>query len=450
MFSQSVLHDLWALRVQNLKPRMDFEITADSDTETQGSVFSSQEDTEAEREPDESFKRAVKTSAAPNMVQSLALCYMATQILRLPVLLGDLISWASAGSLLYHRAITEIPRDMRDRLPGMYHALLDPQIHLTPDKMFRAVTSLVLLFDKDYGMSLPALNVPLHLFRLLEELALPLEVYPAVRRIAVFLHFDFLYPTVNKKRIHVVDFPEAQLAACIVIAIKLFYGFDVVPRHPTDEESPAAATIDWNKWKTYTERYDREVKATGPLGYENAMRATEIDLLNLSDSKIDDYLDFYAKTWTVQDPADTDKDVDFRRMMLDSFPVGSRSTPLETAPDFSELKKEKVRSVQASLRPTPVILAEEAKYMERRVVRPGEEYQCHKNVQNLEGYARMFYEAMAKVSGLTVQHIVRAVVFAERRLTKLKPTRKFVRDGKRGRVDTEDLLDDEPDGLTEL
>jgi RNA polymerase I-specific transcription initiation factor RRN7 len=312
-------------------------------------------------------------------------------------------------------------------------------IDLTNGKLLHAVTSLILLYNKDFGLVMPQLNLPAHLFRLMEELALPLEIYPTVRRLAAFMKLNFIYPEISKRQINVIDFPEAQVVACIIVVLKLFYGFDGTQRVPTTETSPGAAIIDWDEWEKIMEDSD-------PLEYQEAMQMTDREVIDLPDPKIDDYLDFFEEHFTIDDPQDRDKDADFRKMMLGLFPLCSRSTNRRDIRGVTRTRKqENVRAMQESLRPNRVISGIEEMELFEKVARPGERYEVHRNIYQLRGHAEAFYKAVAHISGLPLKSIVRAVVHAENKLKRMKegklpkgrPAKQFYKS--KERLDTEDL-----------
>lgn len=81
-----VTKDLWQLRLELLRDRL--RTTDDLDT-----VFSSQQKSATEAENPGISKRRKWNSRAkrtPNILESLALCYMAVTTLRLPIGMGDL------------------------------------------------------------------------------------------------------------------------------------------------------------------------------------------------------------------------------------------------------------------------------------------------------------------------------------------------------------------------
>lgn len=405
--------------MQNLPERMSFDNLHDSDSQSQ--MFSSQsEDTSGETTATDFTSRAVRSVSTPTIVQSLALCYMGIWLLRLPITLGDMIKWVKQGELLYFRAIKEIPREMKDRLPGQYHYQLDPQSQLTTKKLHHAVTATFLLYQKDFSMAFPSLNVPLQLFRCIEELALPTEVYPTVQRLASLLSYDFAYlRDEQKKKLRIIDFPEAQLISTIVIAVKLLYPLDGVKRYPSSAQDPSTAILNWGAWVQARQEYEDQVRDGGKPLYEDAAKVSEMDVLKMTDAKIDDYLDYFDKTWTVDAPHMRDKDADFRTALMDMFPVGPR-TSTHFNLNYTELKSQKVKAVQRALKARRVVTREQERSLEKKVVRPGSLYRRYRLATELDGHAKAFYTAAADYAGLDLQSVVRAVHLAEQKLQVLK------------------------------
>ncbi|QDS70646.1 hypothetical protein FKW77_000904 [Venturia effusa] len=417
---ETIVHDLWALRLQNLPERMSFDSHHDSDSQSQ--MFSSQsEDTSGETTATDFTIRAVRSVSTPSLVQSLALCYMGIWLLRLPITLGDLIRWVRQGELLYFKAIKEVPREMKDRLPGQYHSQLDPQSQLTAKKLHHAVTATFLLYQKDFKMEFPSLNMPPHLLRCIEELALPIEVYSSVQRLAALLSYDFAYlRDEQRKKLRIVDFPESQLISTIIVAVKLLYPFDGTKRYPHSAEDPSSVVLNWGAWVRARSEYEDHVLNAGKLSYEDAAKVSEMDLLKMSDSMIDDYLDYFDKTWTVDAPHVRDKDADYRLALMDMFPVGQRESTHSNNLNFAELKSQKGRTVQGALKARRTVTREQEHAMNKKIARPGSLYRRHRHAAKLDGYARAFYTAAADYAGLSLQSVVRAVYLTEQKLQVLK------------------------------
>lgn len=406
--------------MQKLPERMSFDNLHDSDSQSQ--MFSSHsEDTSGETTATDFTSRAAKSISTPTIVQSLALCYMGIWLLRLPITLGDLITWVKQGELLYFRAIKEIPRDMKDRLPGQYHKQLDPQSQLTAKRLHHAVTATFLLYQKDHSMAFPSLNVPLQLFRCMEELALPIEVYPTVQRLASLLSFDFSYLRDEQKtKLRIIDFPEAQFVSTAIIAVKLLYPLDDIKRYPFSAQDPSVAVLNWSAWVQARQEYEDHVRDGGRLLYEDAADISEMDVLKMTDSKIDDYLDYFDKTWTVDAPHMRDKDADFRTALMEMFPVGQRTSTHSNNLNFSGLKSQKIKAVQQSLTARRVVTREQERALEKKVARPGRLYRRYRLATELDGHAKAFYTAAADYAGLDLQSVVRAVHLTEQKLQVLK------------------------------
>lgn len=406
--------------MENLLERLPSDHLHDSDSESE--LFSSQsEDTSGETTATDSSSRAVRSVSIPTMLQSLTLCYMGVWLLRLPITLGDMIKWVQQGELLYFRAIKEIPREMKDRLPAQYHFMLDPQSLLTAKKLHHAVTATFLLYQRDFSMEFPSINVPLQLFRYIEELALPIEVYPAVQKLASLLSYDFAHlHNEQKKKLRIIDFPEAQLISTIIIAVKLLYPFDDLKRYPSSAEDSSVAVLNWETWHQAKQEYEDKVCDGSKLSYEAAAKISEIDVLKMADSAIDDYLDYFHKTWTVDDPQARDEDADFRIALLDMFPVGQSTSTSSCNINISKLRSHKIKVVQRSLKLRRVVTKEQDHTLEKKVVRPGSMDQRYRHATDLDGYAKAFYTAAAEFAGLDLQSVVRAVYLTEQRIEVLK------------------------------
>jgi RNA polymerase I-specific transcription initiation factor RRN7 len=384
-----------------------------SDSESQ--MFSSQGSGDAMGSSTEetTTSHLTRVPSTPKLLQSLALCFMGVHLLKLPITLGDFLKWVKSGELLYYRAIKSIPKHMIDRLPGQYHPFLDPQDTLSPDTLHRAVTGTIVRYQKEFDMSLPPMNVALHLFRYIEELALPVEVYTSAKRVGNFASFGFTYPEQKGTKFRIVDFPDGQLAAAVIVSVKMLYPFDSIKRYPRHGGDPAGAVMNWDAWEKARKRYADSTRQDERLEWEVAMKVTENDVLNMSDTNIDDYLDYFAKTWTIADPEDKDKDADYRRAMLDLFPIIPNTQPPPAPIDVSGLQSEMIKSVTAALIPRRVITEEQEEELGKTVQRPGSLYKRYRAEKDLEGHAKVFYQAVADLAGISLKSAVRAVYITE-------------------------------------
>jgi len=78
----------------------------------------------------------------------------------------------------------------------------------------------------------------------------------------------------------------------IVIATKLSHPFDDLERIPQSETDPTTVKVDWARW--------RKIMAEAPtkgLNRGEEIKVTEADVMKMSGNKMDDYLDWYQRTW---------------------------------------------------------------------------------------------------------------------------------------------------------
>lgn len=418
--SKLLVRDLWSIRLDALADRMDVNPISDSESESQ--MFSSQsDDTGSSSDGTSVNSRAINPSATPKLIHTVALCYVAAQILRAPIFIGDFLKWMRQGDLLYYRAIKEIPQDILVRLPGQYHPFLDSQDILDSNVLYHAVTSTYLLFQKDVDMKFQRLNFPLYMWRCLHDLVLPIEIYSAFKHVAALAPCTFTIPEEMRGRnLRVNDFPEGQFVACLVIAVKLMHPFDSIKRYPTENDDPGGAVMDWSVWAKAMEIHKRDTKSGERLDWDEAMRVTEDDMFKMTNTEIDDYLDYYTKTWTIEDPDENNKDADFRKAMLDLFPVPNgkqaATTTALTEEQLANLSDERSKKVQEGMIQRRTITMEQERENDMDIERPGGSYRRYKKVADITGHAKVFYEAVAELSGLSLRSVVRAVYLTEARL----------------------------------
>lgn len=75
-------------------------------------------------------RKVLKASDRPRLIVSVGLCYIGLVLLRVAVSLGDLHRWIEEQGLVYLRAISEVPEEMKDRLDSTYWYALDPKVRV--------------------------------------------------------------------------------------------------------------------------------------------------------------------------------------------------------------------------------------------------------------------------------------------------------------------------------
>jgi RNA polymerase I-specific transcription initiation factor RRN7 len=76
----------------------------------------------------------------------------------------------------------------------------------------------------------------------------------------------------------------------LVVAVKLCHGFDSREARPRRDDEPAALAIDWDTWRSNFSK--------GPfLAEASHIDTTEEDVCGMDGAQLDEYLDWYERTW---------------------------------------------------------------------------------------------------------------------------------------------------------
>lgn len=122
-------------------------------------------------------------------------------------------------------------------------------------------------------------------------LTLKVDIYAAARKLGKILEIDFSFPnTLARHRVNA--YPEIQIVSLVVIAAKLCQPFDDIIRFPESFSDPSLLRINWDAWiEIMTEKPVAGIKR----GQEIAV--TDNDVFKMKEKELDDYLDWYQRTW---------------------------------------------------------------------------------------------------------------------------------------------------------
>jgi RNA polymerase I-specific transcription initiation factor RRN7 len=320
---------------------------------------------------------------------------------------------------------------MKSHLPGEYQRALDTEAMLNPDGLQTAIYRICALYTTEFGMSLPAINSPHLLFQYIRQLALPLELYPAIKNLNKIINFTFKYSLASDSRTrrNATSEPEAQLMSLVVITTKLIFPFDsdVMKRYPRSLNEPAAQRIDWKKWvelrkqgaypahaNTSVDVNEGETRSKPPLEKGREIEITDADIFKMSGADMDQYMDWYQRTWIR--PNDAEENVN--KELLDMFPL--KPLPVEDEQrdperEVEEAQLKTVREVHAAMKVYRPVSDEDVRQLQLEsetpveIKRPGSEYRLYPTVEDLPETARAFYEAAAEAACMSVEKLVRAV-----------------------------------------
>ena len=223
-----------------------------------------------------------------------------------------------------------------------------------------------------------------------------------------------------KTRQRVSSLPEISLIGFLVLATKLYHPFDgdQNPRHARSLTDPAALTIDWAAWVLVQQDQDARLHPEGSLPRGSEINVTEEDVMKMTGEELDQYMDFYERTFIDEERAKT-KSRGLPEQLLDMFPTGrlDGSSPAEYSYKEQEeteeaSRKKTLQTVIGSLKLRPII----ADDSDESIPRIGSSYKRYRKVEDLDGCAKVFHEKVAQVAGIKVETLLLAVGQLERKL----------------------------------
>lgn len=417
-----LVKDLWALRLQSVQSKISYE--SETDTETPSShLFTSQSesDSDAASRPSKGGRQkdAIPGEAIPTLIETLSFAYIGMLLLRVPVTVADVHKWANDGELLYYRASREVPLGMRERLPGRYQELLEPQDLLQAEALHRCILERLAIWQKDHGMAVPRLNTPLVLYRWMRDLALPIETFAATQRLmrTLSIELDFWKPTKVGANV-VLRYPEVQLMAVLVVSTKLLFPYDDLERYPRSATDLSALALDWDGWVKLHKDDDGCRNGQRQLTFESAFDFSESDCLEAANDQLDTYLDWCEGNIANEDVRErgrAGRDADFRRTLFKMFPLDPKQP--KHKPNLQSATEAEVDNrdgrTRNMLRPKQVRDAIEE---ERGVERAGSSYRRWRTPNDLVEPMKTLYEIAAKLAGSSIDSMVQAVFLTERKV----------------------------------
>ncbi|PLN84478.1 RNA polymerase I-specific transcription initiation factor Rrn7 [Aspergillus taichungensis] len=409
---ENIVRDLWALRLETLSDKINTFSEKD-----EPEFFSSSQPaaaTEAEKHT-EAPKIGSKYLQWPRLIDSIALCYLAALLMRIPISIADFHRMLMRGEVPFLRIILAIPREMRDRLPQEYLSLLETTRLPKAEHLHKAALDLSVWYRHQFGMEFPGLNLPPLLYRYIKRLAVPIEIYTGVHRLNTITRFPFAFPERVTGRVTALHLPEVQLATLIVISTKLFFPFDDIKRYPQSTREPSSQVVNWELWAQVQRHFDARETSGGRIGKGKEVLVNDNDVFNMSPAQLDEYMDWYENSWLDVSRGNSN-------FLADLFPLGrfrgksrppSQAEPADTHEDEEEAIESMIQTVSSQLKPRRAIRAPDSD-----ILRPGAEYQRYRLDSDLSDEAEPFYETVAKVTGISLSTLVRVVHQTESKISR--------------------------------
>ncbi len=417
-----MVKDLWALRIQILSDKL----RDDSGDGTEGSssrMYSSQSESEnrTASQFSEQRERTIKAkSGTLTLVDSLTLCYLGVLLLRIPVTLADFHGWISSGDLLFYNAANMVPVGMRARLPTSYRVLLYQGSLVEARTLHKAALKTINFFTLEYGMAIPSINVPLVLFSWLKTLRLPIQAFAGTQRLAASLNIDVKFDTAKARTYKISQFPEVQLMALLLVAVKLLFPLHGKPLKTAAETDLSAVSMDWDAWAKLEGHLAHDDDQKRKLLYTDAMTFGRADLAVASDGQIDDYLDWVSDNIATEDVhprARAEETTSLFQTLFEMFPSqGNNALAGRPSNDASHAQDPDSLSIlrnQDLPKPLPRRTDETAPNETPSV---GSFYKKFRRPEDLVGVSRTLYMRAAKLACASLEDMLRAVFKTERML----------------------------------
>ena len=210
----------------------------------------------------------------------------------------------------------------------------------------------------------------------------------------------------------------------LVIAVKLYHPFDNIQRSVYSRLDLGFLTVEWDAWIKAFKEADSE--SANRFDYNNMMNVTEQDILGMSGSQTDAYLDWYEKTWIDGGSKERNKRA-LPDQLLNMFPIGrlDGSIPKEVDVNAKAASRQaavlqRLLRVQGCLKMRNVVSKVNEGKQKEPINRIGSLYVRYRSVEDLSPQAESFYKEVASLSGLSLVTLVRSVFRMELKLQKYK------------------------------
>ena len=440
---ESSVKKLWSLRLTLLSDKVNTYNDASDE------VLSSQQPSEQATKPQVKVLAKWETKYMPTLIETLALLYLSAIQLRLPVRIGDFHRYAVKEDIPYIRAIRFVPEAITKGLPADSRLALDTTSPLAPDHLRKAVHNLCLLYQHHFAMQFAPLNGPPLIFKYVKDLAMPLNVFRPTLELADMLGIKFSFP-IPKGRQRASHLPEIALVCLFVVAVKLHHPFDSQPRTVVSDEDPAILALDWEVWSRAREEHRARLTRNGRLERGSEIKVTEDHVFQMTGEQMDDYLDWYERTW-VDDERAEHKPHGVPDDLLKMFPTGRQDGSRPEQYSYNEdMDREEASTVTRIQETMSQLAVRETVQGEEKNNKPvGSMYKRYRTMEDLTKYARAFHEEVAEVAAIRVETLLSAVLQVENRILawrrqqlKSKDGQADEEEGSEGEQSDVDMFDD--------
>ena len=152
--------------------------------------------------------------------------------------------------------------------------------------------------------------------------------------------------------------------------------------------------------------------------------------MNMTDEKMDEYMDFYERTFVDDERAET-KSRGLPKQLLDMFPTGRPNGSAPPPYSYDEHTKKEHASISqrlafvvSSLRMRPIATYKEDDDDDNKTKpRIGSFYKRYRRVEDLDSFAKFFHEKVAETVAVKLETLLVAVRQMERKLIRWREAR---------------------------
>ncbi|KAI9241028.1 MAG: hypothetical protein BYD32DRAFT_406933 [Podila humilis] len=209
----------------------------------------------------------------PSLELTVAICYLASVHLKLPVIVGDFYRWVMTRKMPYFNSISLLPPNMVRIMGSSVNSALRLNNPQTIEFLNTAVHATSLSLEKGPCKIVPPVpNTSALVFRFIHELMLPVEVYPCAMRLLEVLYEEYdpktftgdarLLPRLHR---HKSLLHPLRVVSIVIVLAKLVFGLDGKKRLERDPKSWINTLPNEQSWLRSLDIFDRlQAQATIP------------------------------------------------------------------------------------------------------------------------------------------------------------------------------------------
>ncbi|KAF9196254.1 hypothetical protein BGZ50_001330 [Haplosporangium sp. Z 11] len=197
-----------------------------------------------------------------SLKHTIAICYLSSLHLKLPVILADFLRWITQEKIPYIRAHDHLPAPMKRRLGNELRGALSPDVRGI-EAINRGTVQLLKLYKSSYGLRPVMPSIPPLVLRFVQELMLPIEIYTCAMKFCNVL-FNILgaHDGSGSKQVAIklsYNNPMDRAACCMAVVVmvtKMLFGLDNKDRLESDPQSWISALPSESSWMQSLDVFD--------------------------------------------------------------------------------------------------------------------------------------------------------------------------------------------------